>query len=107
VARLADALRAGSACGTIEGMAGSGAAREISVTVTLMADLRRYLPRGVAGPQRYTLPGGSTVGDLLDRIGIGPDDDITAGVNGDLAARGTPLPDGADVLLVSPMEGGA
>ena len=45
----------------------------ITVTVNLLADLRRYLPRGV---------------------------------DGELAGRDRRLHDGADVLLLSPMEGG-
>ncbi len=31
----------------------SAPARTIAVTVTLFADLRRHLPRGADGPQRY------------------------------------------------------
>ena len=40
-------------------------ARTITVTVTFFADLRRFLPRGADGPQRYTMPGHATVHDLL------------------------------------------
>ena len=79
----------------------------ITVTVTFFADLRRFLPRGAAGPQRYDLAPGATVADLLETIGIEPDTDLTAAVDGELAARDTPLHDGADVMLLSPMEGGS
>ena len=79
----------------------------ISVKVTLFADLRRFLPRGADGPQRYALPAGSTVGDLLDTIGVETSYDVTVGVNGELADRDDVLPDGADVMLLSPMEGGS
>ena len=82
-------------------------ARAITVTVTFFADLRRFLPRGADGPQRYTLSGNATIADLLAVIGIKPDADVTAAVNGDLADRETALHDGADVMLLSPMEGGA
>ncbi len=78
----------------------------IAVTVTLVADLRRFLPRGVDGPQRYRLGPGATVADLLDAIGIPRDAELTAGVNGELASLDTLLGDGADVILISPMEGG-
>ena len=81
-------------------------ARAITVTVTFFADLRRFLPRGADGPQRYTLSGNATIADLLAVIGIKPDADVTAAVNGDLADRETALHDGADVMLLSPMEGG-
>ena len=81
-------------------------ARTITVTVTFFADLRRFLPRGADGPQRYTVSEGATLADLLAAIGIGPDAEVTAAVAGELAARDTPLRDGADVMLLSPMEGG-
>ena len=80
--------------------------RTIAVSVTLFADLRRFLPRGVDGPQRYTVPEGATVADLLAAVGIEAREDVTAAVDGELAARDTALRDGADVMLLSPMEGG-
>jgi sulfur carrier protein ThiS len=79
----------------------------MTVTVTFFADLRRYLPKGADGPQRYTVAPGATVADLLSTIGIDTASDITIAVDGDLADRGTKLSDGADVMLLSPMEGGA
>ena len=82
-------------------------ARTITVTVTFFADLRRFLPRGADGPQRYTVPGHATVHDLLATIGIALDADITVAVDGEQASRETPLHDAADVMLLSPMEGGA
>jgi sulfur carrier protein ThiS len=82
-------------------------ARTITVMVTLFADLRRFLPRGANGPQRYTLPEGATLADLLAAVGIAADYELTAAVDGELAARDTPLRDGADVMLLSPMEGGS
>jgi aldehyde:ferredoxin oxidoreductase len=81
-------------------------ARAITVTVTFFADLRRFLPRGADGPQRYTLSGNSTIADLLKLIGVAPDADVTAAVDGELADRETVLHEGADVMLLSPMEGG-
>lgn len=80
--------------------------RSILVTVTFFADLRRFLPRGADGPQRYTLPAGATLADLLAVIGVAPGTELTAAVNGEVAARDTPLHDGAEVMLLSPMEGG-
>ena len=78
----------------------------IAVSVTLFADLRRYLPPGVDGPHQRRVPVGSTVADLLDAIGIPATTDITVGVDGELADRTDPLHDGADVMLLTPMEGG-
>src|SRR5437773_1348489 len=81
-------------------------ARAITVTVTFFADLRRFLPRGADGPQRYTLSGNATIADLLALIGVAPDADVTAAVDGELADRETALHEGADIMLLSPMEGG-
>jgi sulfur carrier protein ThiS len=82
-------------------------ARTITVSVTFFADLRRFLPRGADGPQRYSIPEGATMADLLSIIGVDPGAEITLAVNGELAAPNTPLRAGADVMLLSPMEGGA
>ena len=80
---------------------------QITVSVTFFADLRRYLPKGADGPQRYALGPRATVADLLATIGIDAASDITIAVDGDLADRETTLRDGADVMLLSPMEGGS
>jgi sulfur carrier protein ThiS len=79
----------------------------IAVTVNLMADLRRFLPPGVDGPHRHQVPAGSTVLDLLAMIGIPKEAELTVGLDGELATRDALLRDGALVLLVGPMEGGA
>jgi sulfur carrier protein ThiS len=79
----------------------------ITVMVTFFADLRRFLPRGADGPQRYTVPGGATIDDLLAMIGIAPDAEVTIAVDGEQVAREASLHEGAEVMLLSPMEGGA
>src|SRR5215468_7020392 len=79
----------------------------ITVSVTFFADLRRFLPRGADGPQPYRLSSNATLGDLLTTIGIQSDADVTLALDGELAERDTPLHDGADVMLLSPMEGGS
>ena len=72
----------------------------------LFADLRKFLPRGHDGPIAYRLSAGASVQDLLTTIGIAPDAEVTAGLNGELAARETALKDGDELDLFSPMEGG-
>lgn len=79
---------------------------QITVRVSLFADLRRFLPPGEDGPQPYTLPAGAPVAALLAAIGIPPEDEVTPGLNGELATRETELHDGDDLVLFSPMEGG-
>ena len=82
-------------------------ARTIGVSVILSAGLRRLLPKSADGPQRHTLAAGATLGDLLAVIGIDAATDLTAAVDGELAERDAPLRDGAEVMLLVPMEGGA
>jgi sulfur carrier protein ThiS len=84
----------------------SADAAPFTVTVVFFADLRRFLPHGESGPQRYRVKPGASVSDLLDTIGIDADADITIAVDGELASRDTELRDGAEVMLLSPMEGG-
>jgi sulfur carrier protein ThiS len=88
-------------------MAASQTPHTIAVNVTLFADLRRHLPRGADGPQRYELREDATIADLLVAIGIPADTDLTAALDGELAKRESRLHDGAEVMLLSPMEGGA
>ena len=83
------------------------AARTITVTVAFFADLRRFLPRGADGPQPYTVAEGATVAALLATIGIDADSEVTIALDGELADRDTQLRDGAEVMLLTPMEGGA
>jgi sulfur carrier protein ThiS len=78
----------------------------MTVNVTFFADLRRFLPKGADGPQPYAISPGATVADLLMTIGIKPEEDVTVAVDGEIAERDTPLREGADVMLLSPMEGG-
>ena len=82
-------------------------ARPIGVSVILSAGLRRLLPGSPDGPQRRTLAAGATLGDLLAALGITAGTDLTVAVDGELAERDTPLRDGAEVMLLVPMEGGA
>jgi sulfur carrier protein ThiS len=78
----------------------------MTVNVTFFADLRRFLPKGADGPQPYAISPGATVADLLMTIGNKPEEDVTVAVDGEIAERDTPLREGADVMLLSPMEGG-
>ena len=77
-----------------------------SAIPTQWVNLAADLPPGVDGQHQRTVPAGSTVADLLDAIGIPANTDVTVGLDGELADRTDPLHDGADVMLLSPMEGG-
>lgn len=79
----------------------------IGVTLTLFGDMKRYSPPRVDGPHRRAVPVGSTVAALLEALGVPADADVTVGVDGEMADRATPLRDGAEVMLLGPMEGGS
>ena len=79
----------------------------VAVSVTLSAALRRRRPGSGDGPQRHVLAAGASLGDLLEVLGLDGTIDLTAAVDGELAERATPLRDGADIMLLVAMEGGA
>jgi sulfur carrier protein ThiS len=79
---------------------------DVRVRVLLQADMRKYLPRGENGPRVLTLPVGSTMAHLLEALGIPQNEIVTIGLNGELAARDTVVPDNAEITMFSPMEGG-
>jgi sulfur carrier protein ThiS len=78
----------------------------VTVGVTFLGALRRFLPEGAPAPHRYVLGDAARVADLLAAIGVDPALDLTVAVDGELADRDALLRDGAEVLLLSPMEGG-
>lgn len=79
----------------------------VTVQVDLFSDLRKYLPLGTTGTMSRTLPAGSTVADLIAALMIPEIEEITVGINGDQAARTSILAEGDQVMLLTPMEGGA
>jgi sulfur carrier protein ThiS len=79
----------------------------VTVRVTFFGGFRRFLLPGAEGPQRYALPPPARVTDLLAVIGIDASADATVAVNGEIATPDTRLPDSAEVMILSPMEGGA
>lgn len=87
-------------------MAETQAAPQIAVRLVLFADLKRFLPKGHAGPLLFSLEPGATVSALMAEAGVPEEDDITVGLNGDEAALDSTLKDGDEVVLFSPMEGG-
>ena len=79
----------------------------IGISLVLSAALRRRRPGNGDGPEHHVFPAGATVADLLAAVGIEEATDLTAAVDGELAERDTPLHDGAEVVLLVPMEGGS
>jgi sulfur carrier protein ThiS len=79
---------------------------KVRVRVALHADMRKYLPPGQNGPRVLTFPAGVTMADVLQELGIPEKEIVTIGLNGELAARDDLVPDGAEITMFSPMEGG-
>jgi sulfur carrier protein ThiS len=82
-------------------------ASSITVSVVLSAALRRRRPGRAHGPERHVLVAGATLADLLATLGLDAALDVTAAIDGELADRTAPLHEGAEVMLLAPMEGGA
>ena len=74
------------------------------VRLKLLGDVRRH---GDGRPATWSLPAGARVADLIGAAGIPGDEDLIIGVNGQLGSRECALADGDEVLLVTPMAGGA
>ena len=78
----------------------------ISVTLNLFGDLRRYQPAGESGPARLACASGTTIGELLQRLGIPPGEETAISLNGELASISHVLRDGDEIILFGPSEGG-
>lgn len=87
-------------------MANSGTPGSISITVTLFAELRQYLPDGEKGAFSRLLTSGDTVEAVLSGLAVPSDAEITVGLNGELGARDNVLQDGDELHLFTPMQGG-
>jgi len=74
----------------------------MKVEIRLFASLRKYsLPQ-----EEMELAEGTTVGDLLERIGISHSEVAVALVNGRHAPNELPLSDGETIALFPPIAGG-
>ena len=78
----------------------------MQVRVQLYGTLRRFSQPDTPGCWTGELPEGSTVGDLLEHLGIEPREVAAAAVDGKVRPLDTTLPSGAEVVLVTPIGGG-
>jgi len=78
----------------------------MKVTVELVGQLGRALPSGLTPAQAGELPEGSTLGDLLARLGLADAGEVIALVDGAPADAGSPLRDGALIRLIPMVDGG-
>ena len=77
----------------------------MQVRVSLHGDVHRFL-KGRPDPCHVELTSGATIDDVLQQLGVDYQGHLTFGVNGELARRDTPLSDGDEILVMTPMEGG-
>ncbi|MFN8524233.1 MAG: MoaD/ThiS family protein [Chloroflexota bacterium] len=77
------------------------------VKVVPLAELRRLLPDRSTRELWLELPESATVGDALATLNVTKLDGIIIGIDGVHAKPTQTLHDGAQITLVTPMEGGA
>ncbi len=76
------------------------------VRVRLLGEFRRYR-RGRPEPIVCEVPDSASVEDVATALGVDLRLEAVVGVNGQLGRMDSPLADGDEVTLVSPMSGGA
>jgi molybdopterin converting factor small subunit len=77
------------------------------ITVHLHTTLQRRTPEGLQRRLEVTLPAGSRLADVLERLAIPLDEaSILLVINGRAAAPAQPLADGDEVHLIPALSGG-
>lgn len=76
------------------------------VRVVPYAELRRQVLRDGEEVRLLDLPDGSTVDDALQILNVSVSDRLIVGLDGTYATGDTPLRENAELLLITPMEGG-
>jgi molybdopterin synthase sulfur carrier subunit len=76
------------------------------IDLRLFGHLRKYHPGGVNPGSLAEVSEGCSVGDLLDQLGIPPDDPKIILVNGIHADRQHPIQEGDRVSIFPPIAGG-
>ncbi len=78
------------------------------ITVHLHTTLQRRTPEGLQRRLNVTLPAGSRLADVLERLGLPPDDDsILLVVNARVVGPDQTLAEGDEVHLIPALSGGA
>jgi sulfur carrier protein ThiS len=76
------------------------------VTARLFGTLRRFSLPDTPGEWHGELPPGSSLRDLVRALGAEERELSAASVNGTVRSLDTAIPEGAEILLVTPMGGG-
>ena len=78
----------------------------MTVTARVYGTLRRFSAPGTPGVWRGELPEGSSLRDLLRAVGADEREVAAASLDGTVRPLDTRIPEGAEILLVTPMGGG-
>jgi sulfur carrier protein ThiS len=78
----------------------------VQVRIVPYAEMRRRLIPNGGDALVMDLSDGSSVADALKTLAIQINDQLIVGLDGEYATPDTPLHDGAELVLVTPMEGG-
>lgn len=78
----------------------------MKVTVRLYGTLRRFSLPETPGIWRGELPVGRSLRDLVRAVGAEEREIAAASLNGIVRPLDTEIPEGAEILLVTPMGGG-
>ncbi len=80
----------------------------MQVTVRLHATLKKYIPRGNSGDAVVLeVPAGSTVAEVVERLGIPPKHAGMLVCGDDYLERSSPVRDGQEINVFPPLAGGA
>jgi len=76
------------------------------IKVKLFGTLRRLSRPETPGFWQGEVPAGTRIVDLLEMLGAGKYEANAAAINGQSCALDAEIPDGAEVIIVTPMGGG-
>lgn len=85
--------------------AAPGNSDQITVSLKLFCDLRRYVESDEADLVHVRAPAGVTAEGLLRHLRFDPNERVTFAVNGVIAPGDAILQDGDDVMLFRPVQG--
>jgi len=79
---------------------------DVRVRVVLFANLAGLLPSEAGGRTTLDVPAGSTVDDVLDKLGVPLELRTFVTLGGKRVSGDVPVPNGAEVHVIVPLGGG-
>jgi molybdopterin converting factor small subunit len=84
----------------------NGPILHMEISLELFATLEKYYPDGKKGPQKIDLPLGSTVANLVKKLGMPDNIRLLMLVNGQQSDKTTALNDKDEIFIFVPAAGG-